>query len=250
MGIFVNLFKKKKKAGAPELNLLTAETPFAIRQAYKSLYTNVLYLNIESECKKIAVTSPLPGECKSTVSANLALMLAENLEDKRVLLIDSDMRSPKVWKLFDLPRNGKGLSEYLAGIDELPNIQRYGSTRLSILTTGGQSVNPTKLAGSQNMRKLMEYCAERFDYVVIDTPPVNVVSDALLLGSFIDGYIISSRSDSSDINSISDCVDNINKTGKDIFGIVLSDVKLKSTNKKYGSNYSRYQAYEKEIVSQ
>jgi Mrp family chromosome partitioning ATPase len=110
MGLFNNLSKGRKKKNGPELKLIDSETPFAIRQAYKSLYTNVLYLNIDSKCKKIAVTSPLPSECKSTVSANLSLMLSENLEDKKILLIDSDMRSPRLWTLFGTKRNAHGLS--------------------------------------------------------------------------------------------------------------------------------------------
>jgi len=249
MGFFSNLFKGKRKRGGPELKLLNPETPFAIRQAYKSLYTNILYLNIDSKCKKIAVTSPLPGECKSTVSANLALMLSENLEDKKVLLIDSDMRSPRVWSLFGTKRNAHGLSEFLAGIDEEANFQQYNDSQLYLLTAGGQSVNPTKLIGSQRMKKLLEICEGTFDYVIIDTPPVNVVSDALLLSGVINGYVISSRSDTSDINSISQCVEQINNIGTDIYGVVLSDVKLKSGSNKY-SNYSKYEAYEKEIVNQ
>lgn len=252
MSIFTNLFRKKIVSKEPGLKLLDSETPFAIKQAYKSLYTNVLYLNIYTignKCKKIAVTSPMPGECKSTVSANLALMLTENLEDKKVLLIDSDLRSPTVWNLFGTKKNAHGLSEYLAGIDEHPNFQQYKDTKLQLLTTGAQSVNPTKLIGSQRMKKLLELCEGVFDYVIIDTPPLNIVSDALLLGNVINGYIISSRSEISDINSISQCVDSIKNVGSDIFGVVLSDVKLKSETRKYGY-YDRYAAYEKEITNQ
>lgn len=249
MTVFSNLFKKKKKSNAPELKLLSDDTPFAIRQAYKALYTNVLYLNIESKCRKIAITSPLPGECKSTVSSNLALVFSENLEDKKILLVDCDMRSPKIWKLFGTERNAHGLSEFLAGIDEKPNFQMYKDTRLSLLTAGGQSVNPTKLIGSQRMKALLELCEEQFDYVIFDTPPVNIVSDALLLGNVIDGYIISSRSDVSDINSISECVENISNIGREIFGVVLSDVKLKAGKQKYGK-YKKYADYEREYVNQ
>ena len=250
MGILRNAFKKSRKGKGPELKLLDTETPYAVRQAYKALYTNVLYLNIDAACKKIVVTSAVPEECKSTVSSNLSVMLAENLEDKKILLIDSDMRSPKIWSLFGTKRNEHGLSEYLAGIDESPNFQQYKNSNLFLLTSGGQSVSPTKLVGSQRMKKLLELCEEDYDYVIIDTPPVNVVSDALLLGNVINGYIISARSDSSDINSISQCVENITNTGNDIYGIVLSDVKLKGgVSGKYGKYGNRYAKYEKEIFN-
>ena len=247
----MGFFKNKKAKNGPELGVIDSDTPFAITQAYKSLYTNVLYLNIESGCKKIAITSAVPSECKSTVSANLSLMLTENLEDKKILLIDTDMRSPKVWSLFGLVKNAKGLSEFLAAIDEKPNFQTYKNTNLSILTAGGQTVNPTKLIGSQRMKLLLDICAEEFDYVIFDTPPVNIVSDALLLGNVIDGYIISTRADHSDVNSISSCIESINNTGSDILGIVLSDVKLKggATYGKYGKYNDKYTSYDKNTAS-
>ena len=251
------LNKTKKKSDAPELNLLSAETPFAIRQAYKALYTNILYLNVEDRCKKIAVTSPLPGECKSTVSSNLALTLAQNLDDKKILLIDSDMRSPKVWRLFKQDRNVHGLSEFLAGIDNEPNFLSVLDGKLTVLAAGGKTVNPTKLIGSQKMKELLELCSEKFDYVIIDTPPINIVSDALLFNGLINGYIVSTRADQSDINSVGEAVDSITRIGAEVLGFVISDLKLKGGSGNYGnyskytkySKYSRYSAYMKEVSS-
>lgn len=242
----------KKRNDAPELTLVTNETPFAIRQAYKALYTNILYLNVDDKCKKIAVTSPLPGECKSTVSSNLALTLVQNLDDKRILLIDSDMRSPKVWKLFGLERNVHGLSEYLAGIDEEPNfITPDANSKLTILAAGSKNVNPTKLIGSQKMKNLLDLCNEQFDYVIVDTPPVNIVSDALLLNGWVNGFILSTRADQSDVTTVGEAVDAISRIGAEIYGFVISDIKLKANSGSYGkytkySKYQRYSAYMKE----
>ena len=251
------LNKTKKRHGAPELNLIDSSTPFAIRQAYKALYTNILYLNVDDKCKKIAVTSPLPGECKSTVSSNLALTLVQNLDDKRILLIDSDMRSPKVWRLFKQDRNVHGLSEYLAGIDAEPNFLSVMDQKLTLLTAGGKTVNPTKLIGSQKMKELIELCSEKFDYIIIDTPPINIVSDALLLNGLVNGFILSTRADQSDVNSVGEAVDQINRIGAEIFGFVISDLKLKGGSSNYGnynkyskySKYARYTAYMKEVES-
>ncbi len=240
------LFKKRISNNSPELKLIDSDTPFAIRQAYKALYTNILYINVEDKCKKIAVTSALPAECKTTVSSNLALTLAQNLEEKRILLIDSDMRSPKVWRLFGFDRNSHGLSEYLAGIDNEPNFQTVKDYKLTVLSAGGQSVNPTKLMGSQRMKNLLDLCNENFDYVIIDTPPVNVISDALLLNGLVNGYIISARADRSDINSMGECTEAINRIGAEIYGVVISDLKLKANSSKYSkyNKYSRYSAYQ------
>ena len=248
MGIFSNIFRKNKKSDCPELGLIDNSSPFALRQAYKALYTNILYLNIDAKCKKIVVSSALPGECKSTVSSNLSFALSENHDDKKILLIDGDIRSPKIWKNFGLKRNAKGLSEYLAGIDEVPNFQRYNDSNLYILTSGSQSVNPTKLIGSPRMKMLLELCEGEFDYVIIDTPPINIVSDALLLSSVAHGYVLSMRSDVSDINSYSQCVEYINNTGADIFGVVLSGVKLKGGSSKY-SRYNKYEFYDSKEIN-
>ncbi len=235
--------KKKDGKGAPELRLLNKDTPFAINQAYKTLYTNILYLNIEDKCKKIAITSALPAEGKTTLSCNLALTLAQNLEEKKVLLVDCDLRSPKVWRLFGFQKNAHGLSEYLAGIDEEPSLNFISQYNLTVMTAGSKSINPTKLIGSQKMKSFIEYCNENYDYVIVDTPPIDVVTDALLLNGLVNGYIVSTRADKSDIKSLSECVDQINRIGAEIYGFVISDLKLKANDTKYGK-YSRYGDYQ------
>ncbi len=237
-----NIFGKKSKQLAPELNLIDEDTPFAIRQAYKALYTNILYLNVEDKCKKIAITSAVPSEGKTTLASNLAYTLAFNLEEKNVLLIDSDMRNPKIWRMFGFERNSHGLSEYLAGIDDEPNFQYFADNKLTVLTAGGKTVNPTKLIGSKRMKALFDLCGEKFDYVIVDTSPINVISDALLLNGLVNGYILAARADHSDTKSITECVQSIDKIGAEIFGIVLSDLKLKANASKY-SRYSKYSKY-------
>ena len=99
--------------------ILSDATPFAIREAYRSFYTNVLYLPIEDKCKKIVITSAFPGEGKTSVSINLAYTIAINSPESKILIIDADMRSPRVIELLSLnDKKRRGLSEYLAGIDE------------------------------------------------------------------------------------------------------------------------------------
>ena len=219
-----------------ELGIVDSGTPFAIKEAYRALYTNVLYLNIEDKCRKIAITSPISGEGKTTVALNLAITLAQNLEGKRVLLIDSDMRQPSVAKNLGLDSAAHGLSEYLAGIDDDPHFDYLPKYKLMVLCSGGQNVNPTKLIGSEKMRKLIEACEEEFDYVIIDTPPINVVTDAVLLNKTVNGYIIVSRAEHSNLNGISECISKLEQVGAEIYGIVLSDVKLKG----YSNKYSKY----------
>ena len=208
--------------------IISDTTPFAIVEAYRSLYTNVLYLPIEDKCKKIVITSAFPGEGKTSVSVNLAYTIAINSPESRVLIIDGDMRSPRVNRLLqlnDIKRNG--LSEYLAGIDQEPNIEDSIHDNLKILLSGAQNANSPGLIASTRMKSLMEYCNDRFDYVIIDTPPVNIVSDAILLNDYINGYIMVCRADYSDVNSLSDAMDSLTKAGATIFGTVLSSYNAK-----------------------
>nr|MBE6545789.1 CpsD/CapB family tyrosine-protein kinase [Oscillospiraceae bacterium] len=232
----VKHLKNKMDQYIDDPRVVDERTPFAIREAYKSLYTNVRYLNIEGKCKKIAVTSAVSCEGKTTVSVNLALTLAQNLEDKRILLIDADMRCPKVASALGLNTKARGLSEYLAGIDGDPNFEYVAEHKLMVLTAGGPNANPTKLISSERMRKLLDACEEEFDYVIIDTPPVTVVTDAALMVSNVNGYIIAIRSEYSNMNKLNECVASLEQVGGEIFGFVLSDVKVKKDTGKY----SRY----------
>ena len=238
-----NLFSiaRKSTKETDELGIVDEHTPFAIREAYRSLYSNVLYLNIEDKCKKIAITSAISNEGKTTISTNLSINLAQNLDEKRVLLIDTDMRKPKVSKLLGLDDSEHGLSEYLAGIDDKPNFQYIEKHRLTVLGAGGQNVNPAKLISSQKMLTLIKDCEEQFDYVIIDTPPVNIVTDAVLLQGIVNGYIISTRADYSNVNELTQCVNTLNRVGAEIFGVVLSSVSIKAGRKAYSKyGYNRY----------
>ena len=246
------MFKKRKIAHSA-INedverVIRKDTPFAISESFRMLYTNVLYLPIASKCKRIVVTSPVSGEGKTYISVNLSRTLANN-SDKKVILIDMDMRVPRIKKLLQAKtletKNFSGLSEYLAGIDEVPNFQRIPEHNLTILTSGGSNVNPTKLIGSSRMAEFLRKCEEEFDYVIVDTPPVNIVTDAILLNELVNGYIISTRADYSDVKTVSEAVGALERVNAEIFGLVLTSLKLKGGrhygNYKYGSyKYGHY----------
>ena len=224
--------------------ILSPNTPFAIREAYRSLYTNILYLPVEGKCKKIVITSAFPGEGKTSVSVNLAYTIAMNSPESKILIIDADMRSPRVSALMGYGEQKRhGLSEYLAGIDEIPNIISSVHSNLKVLLSGAQNVNTPGLIASTRMQTLMSYCDKYYDYVIIDTPPVNIVSDAILLNDYINGYILVCRADYSDINSLSDAAEKLTQAGATIYGTVLSSYNAKGS-RKYGK-YGRYGKYGK-----
>ena len=174
----------------------------------------------------------------------MAITLAQNFDNKKILLIDMDMRSPSVAKLFkNYPEaydSKIGLSEYLIGLSEKPNIVETNIRGLSVLFAGGESSNPAGLINSDKMTNLIKSCEEKFDYIIIDTHPINLVSDATLLVGRINGYILSTRAGFSNINTLSAAEKTLNSVGAHLFGVVLMGV-----NPKGGSRYGRYGKYGK-----
>ena len=246
-------FKKRIDHSNVEIDaqrILTDETPFAIKEAYRSLYTNVLYLSIESKAKKIGVTSAVPGEGKTMVSINLAKTIAINSADSKILLVDADMRSPRVSALMGLDGHKlSGLSEYLAGIDKEPAIISTEYPNLSLLPSGSVNVNSPGLISSNRMKSLVEKLEQTYDYIIFDTPPVNIVSDALLLKDYVNGYLVAVRSEFSDVNSTSDAIESLSNAEATVFGLVLTAYHAKRGKRygryyggrKYGYGYSNYE---------
>lgn len=243
----MKLFKSKKNksyhsdSSVDALRILNDTTPFAVKEAYRSLYSNVLYLPIESACKKIAVTSAYPGEGKTSISINLAYSIAENSPESRVLIIDSDMRSPRVAELIGKDNHGvHGLSEFLAGIDPVPNFQDSVHPNLAFLSSGATNANTPGLLSGSRMDVLLSVINEKFDYVIFDTPPVNVVADAVLLADRVDGYLLATRADFSDTNSLGEAIKKLESAGATVFGTVLC-----AYNAKSGKGYGKYNKYGK-----
>lgn len=245
-------FLRKNAAHATDAEdsarIINADTPFAVREAYRALCTNILYIPIEGKCKKIAVTSAFPGEGKTFVSINLAITLASSAEQRRVLVIDADMRKSRVMRLLKTNKykHTSGLSEFLAGIDKTPGIISTEYENLDVLPSGAEAANPAGLLNSGRMKALLEYVEERYDYVIFDTPPLNVVSDALLLNDSVDGYLMATRADYSDVNNLSQALDSLKQIEADVFGVVLSSVDIKKSRGYYHSyNKYGYSNYEK-----
>ena len=241
----MGLFTKKAHSNdkIDELRLLDEKTPFAINEAFRALYTKVMYLPIDDKCRKIVLTSAFPGEGKTYVSINLAITLARSLENKKVLLIDADMRKPRVARILSRYVNnenvkGGGLSEYLAGIHDTPNIIGTDIPNFSILFSGKESSNPIGLIHTKRMNELIDRCSEEYDFIIFDTPPVNVVSDALLFADKINGYIMATRAGYSNINALIDAIDSIQNVGGEVYGVVLSSVNPKNSGGAY-----KYKSY-------
>lgn len=224
--------------------ILGDQSPFALSEAYRKARTNMMYLPIDDGCQKVAVTSSLPAEGKTLCSVNLAIVLAQS--GKRVLLVDADMRKPRVERLLDLtPPGGAGLSEYLAGMTEGPTIVPAGRNGLDVLASGKIPPNPAELLSSPRVQQLFDGLKERYDHILLDTPPVSVVTDATVLSSRINGYLMVARAGYSDLEVMKTSVQALEQVGATIHGFVLTELEPKSGRYGYGKygRYGRYDAY-------
>lgn len=168
--------------------ILNGKSAFAVTEAYRALRTNIMYSLPGGGCKCIAVTSASRGEGKTTNTVNLALAFAQ--AGKHVLLIDADMRIPAV-ALTLKSQGNPGLSDLLTGgarfSEAAYRLPKYG---LDILPAGNIPPDPTFLLGSAEMKQLLGQLKEHYDYIFIDLPPVNVVTDAMLIAESVDGYLL------------------------------------------------------------
>lgn len=209
-----------KKASARKRYLLSDSTPFIITEAYNMARTNLMFSLATSDKNIIIFTSCNPAEGKSTNCANFAITLANT--GSKVLLIDSDLRKPTVHKLFKL-ENPRGLSSIISGqcsINEARNIDVRNN--LDVITAGPIPPNPSELLSSQIMATCLELLSKKYDYICIDTPPINVVSDALLYNNLSAGIIFVIRENSTRHTDINAALDHIRITNGKVLGFMKS----------------------------
>ena len=239
------LFRKKQEEN-PDLNfrakrraILSESSDFSVKEAYKTLRTNIRFSLPEGGCKKLCITSGLPTEGKSITALNVAISFAE--AGQRVLLIDADLRRPTLARL--LIENGDpGLSNVLAGMcSEEEAIHKDQYPNLDITFSGVIPPNPSELLSSPRMKKLLADLSKRYDYIFIDTPPVNVVTDACVISALLDGVLFVVRQNRSDRDTVSKAVNQLKIADARILGFVLNGV-VANRSKKYGS-YDRYGYY-------
>lgn len=228
----------RKKEGSSRF-ILSDKTPFSIKESYRSAGTNIMYLPVESECKKFVFTSAYPREEKTVTSINISLTLAGT--GKRVLLIDADMRKPMISKYLGIPATN-GLSEYLSGKCASAELFRKPGSNLWIFPAGKGTSSPTELLSRDRMKDFLKWAADRFDYIIMDTPPINVVTDASVLSESVDGYLIMVRSDYSDLNDVERAIVALRQVDANLSGFVLCGVNPYSTTYGgyYGKNISKY----------
>ncbi|MDE5983759.1 MAG: CpsD/CapB family tyrosine-protein kinase [Eubacterium sp.] len=253
--------KNDKLSSAATSRLLLDKAPiqtalkFRIEEAYKTIRANIMFSVMKKGCKRIVVTSSVPGEGKTTTTVNLAVSISQT--DQKVLLIDGDLRKPKIHQYFSVP-NAPGLTNYLGDkisgkrtADLFSVIHPTEYENLCVLCSGSIPPNPAELLGSELMADFLDDVSQDFDYVIIDTPPVNVVSDCLPLIRESDGVLVVVRSNKSTHPELQRALSALEFIDAKILGFVVNFVESKAgkSNKgTYGSygaygNYNSYSSY-------
>ena len=167
-------------------------------------------------------TSATYGEGKASLAINLAVALAYNLLDKKILLIDSDLRTAKVSE-FVLPDAKEGISNFLASDSSEPEIFKSEIKNLDVIIAGDAKSNPTGLLRSDKMGTALASLEEKYDYIIIDTAPINDYADALFLADRVSGYIVSTKKKVSSVSKIDFATDRIESAGAKVLGLVFSE---------------------------
>ena len=220
---------------------------FTATEQYKILRANLSFTIPENvKCPVIGVTSSIRGEGKSTTAVNLSYVLAEN--GKKVLLIDGDLRIPSIAKKMGI-ESTPGLTNLLMRFEsrQLVSFQSNILDNWYIIPAGNIPPNPSELLGSAKMEKLLEILSEEFDYIIIDLPPVNIVSDALAISRYITGMILVVREEYTEKKEFEACSRQLELSNVKVLGCVMNGAKTGSGSYgKYRRYYKKYKYYKSE----
>lgn len=218
--------------GIPAPMIITHHDPKSpAAEAFRVLRTNLQFMGLDAPLKSLLVTSASPGEGKSTVTANLAVAFAQ--AGARVCLVDADLRRPTAHKLFGLD-NWNGLTTALVGQSPVEHSLRETAVEgLLVLPSGPIPPNPAELLGSQRMVRLLADLQDRFDLVLVDTPPVLAVTDACVLAPKVGGALVVARSGAVDRQQVVRAKESLEAVKAQVLGVVLDGLRTESNGGHY-----------------
>lgn len=236
-----DVLTRKFKKNQPEMResaIINKNTEFSVKEAYKTLRTNIMFsLTNDGKSKSVVITSAIPGDGKTTTAINLATTFSQI--GSKILLIDCDLRKPKIHTYLDVD-NKNGLSGVLSGFVKLENAITRTEYGFDCITAGSIPPNPSELISSPALEKIIEELKDQYDYIFIDTPPVTVVSDTLTVSSLSDGVLMVARSKYTPKSLIKQSIASMKFTNSKIIGIVINGVDMK--DRAYGSHKGKYYA--------
>jgi len=228
-----------KKTDMQEVRLITDEAPFEYTEAYKALRTNFNFMSFNSDNRKVLVTSSVANEGKSSIVINLALSLAQI--GKRVLVIDGDLRNPSLHRYLHIKKDPERcLTAVLSGVSDLESCVMETVHGFDMLPGGIVPPNPVELISSRQMQALLDQAIETYDYVICDTPPVGVVTDAAALSVLCDGVLFVLRQKMTKKNQVYGALRRLETVKANVLGVVLNHFDVSDMSDRDYGYYSGY----------
>jgi len=216
----------------------SGDAEFFTVEAYKLARTNIALSIIKQGCKRIVFTSAVAGEGKTTTSCNVAAAFSKHLNTKTVI-VDCDLRKPTVSKFFKV-KNNPGITNYLSGMTDLDSIiQVVEGTNLSVVPAGIVPPNPSELLASKEFSDFLDELSQRFDYIILDTPPVNIVSDVLPVAEKADGVVVVAYEERSNYVELDKAIENLKRCDTKIIGFILNGSRKKEKKNRKIKSYRR-----------
>ena len=223
--------------------MLSDKSPMDVLENYAKLRMNLLYTLVDKDVKTVVITSSISGEGKSTIASNLAISCS--MGGKRVLLIDGDMRRASQREIFGFDKKALGLSDVLVGTCKCENAILSGyKESMDLLPAGHFPPNPAELLGSSKMEELLKELEKNYDLILIDMPPINIVSDPLAVSASVAGCLFITRQDFTDHRDIRKALISAEMTGMNVLGFVFYGEKINQggyySRRYYKSYYNKY----------
>ena len=191
-------------------------------EAYKTIRTYIEYSSVRSRIKTLLITSPDSKDGRSTVCGNLGLAFSEY--GKSVIILDCDLRKPSLHKLFNISNNF-GLIDIIKDADKLEEAINHYNSNISIITSGTIQPNPSEILGSEEMDNLLKLLSKRYDIIILDSPPIGVVTDAQVLSTKVDGTIMVIMAEKTKSKRVDEAINSLKNVNSNIIGLVLNGVK-------------------------
>jgi len=238
----LGMIARVRKGGTKPIVVAEPRSPIA--EAFRSLRTNLQFTSVDRPLRTLLITSPTPSEGKSTLAVNLSAVLAQS--GRSVMLVDADMRRPMLHKRLEVS-NRSGLSDLFVQqhIDLTTAVRSTGIKGVSVVASGAIPPNPAELVGSAKMGDILEHLQMHSDIVVIDSPPVTPVTDAVVLSQHVDGVLLVVRAGETSLGACKQAVEQLRHVGANVIGIVVNDIQLGRSRYSYAyRGYYRYYHYQ------